>query len=156
MEDSTTFRSTRSRQGRGVGKGRVYRQFSSKEELYTATVIEGCIVLRMRIAADLENAKSAAESVTNIVRQFVSYFWNRLEFFELLRDHTRLSRAYENRYRTERQKLVGMVRAVATQGAIDGVFRDDLDLRLLVECLLGMIRGIQRYRRGATSLRRRK
>ncbi len=136
----------------GVGKGSVYRQFSSKEELYTATVIQGYVDLRTRIAAELQDAKSVPEGVTTIVRQIVSYFWNRLQFFELLRDPTRLPRAYADRYRSERQRLVRIASGVLAQGAKDGVIRDDLDPQLLVESLLGMIRGIQRYRRGAVSL----
>ncbi len=136
----------------GVGKGSVYRQFSSKEELYTVTVIEGYIDLRTRVAADLDNTKSAADLVTTIVKQLVAYFWNRLEFFELLRDPTRLPRGYENRYRSERQKLVELLSRIIAQGAEDGVLSSDLDPRLLVECLFGMIRGIQRYRRGTGSL----
>lgn len=136
----------------GVGKGSVYRQFSTKEELYTAMVVEGYIDLRSRIVAELENAKAAAESMTIIVGQIVSYFWNRLEFFELLRDPTRLSRTYENRYRSERQKLVAVVSGAIAQGAKAGAFCDDLDPHLLAESLLSMIRGIQRYRRGAVPL----
>jgi len=136
----------------GVGKGSVYRQFSSKEELYTVVVIEGYIDLRTRIAAALEKAKSMPEAVTTIVRQIVSYFWDRLDFFELLRNPTKLPRTYENRYRSERQKLARVISTVLAQGATGGVIRDDLDPQLLVESLLGMIRGIQRYRRGAVSL----
>jgi hypothetical protein len=90
--------------------------------------------------------------VTTIVRQIVDYFWKLREFFELLRDPTRLPRAYEKRYRSERQKLVEMLSEMIAQGAKDGVLCSDLDARLLVECLFGMIRGIQRYRRGAPSL----
>ncbi|MGO9061864.1 MAG: TetR/AcrR family transcriptional regulator [Candidatus Binataceae bacterium] len=136
----------------GVGKGSVYRQFSSKEELYTVAVIEGYIDLRTRIAAALENAKSMPEAVTTIVRQIVSYFWDRLDFFELLRNPTKLPRTYENRYRSERQKLARIISTVLAQGATSGVIRDDLDPQLLVESLLGMIRGIQRSRRGAVAL----
>ncbi len=136
----------------GVGKGSVYRQFSSKEELYTVAVIEGYIDLRTRIAAALENARSMREVVTMIVRQMVSYFWNRLDFFELLRNPTRLPPAHENRYRRERHKLARIIGTVLAQGASSGLIRDDLDPQLLVESLLGMIRGIQRYRRGDASL----
>ncbi len=136
----------------GVGKGSVYRQFSSKEELYTVVVIEGYIDLRTRTAAALENTQSMPEAVTTIVRQIVSYFWDRLDFFELLRNPTKLPRTYENRYRSERQKLARIISTVLAQGATGGVIRDDLDPQLLVESLFGMIRGIQRYRRGAVSL----
>jgi AcrR family transcriptional regulator len=131
----------------GVGKGSVYRQFSSKEELYTVAVIEGYADLGNRIAAALETANSMPEAVTMIVSQIVSYFWDRLDFFELLRNPAKLPPEYENQYRRERQKLARIVSEVIAQGAKGGLIRDDLDPHLLVESLLGMIRGIQRYGR---------
>ncbi len=136
----------------GVGKGSVYRQFSSKEELYTATVIEGYIELRARIAVELEKVSSVTEAVTSFASQIVSYFWNRVEFFELLRDPTKLPPAYRARYRRERQKLVRIASKVLLRGAKDGVIRDDLDPQLLVECLFGMMRGIQLHGRGGASI----
>jgi AcrR family transcriptional regulator len=136
----------------GVGKGSVYRQFSSKEELYTVAVIEGYVDLRNRIAAALENAESMPDAVTMIVRQIVSYFWNRLDFFELLRNPAKLPPAYESQYRKEREKLARVISQVFARGASGGLIRDNLDPQLLVESLLGMIRGIQRFGRGASSL----
>ncbi len=132
-----------------VGKGSVYRQFSSKEELYTVAVIEGYIDLRRRIVSALKDAASVPEAVTMIVSQIVSYFWNRLDFFELLRNPIELSRGHEKRYRRERQKLAGIIGTVLARGVKSGAIRGDLDRQLLVESLLGMIRGIQRYNRGA-------
>jgi len=136
----------------GVGKGSVYRQFSSKEELYAIAVIEGYIDLGTRIAAALQNTNSMREVVTMIVRQMVAYFWDRLDFFELLRDPVRLAPVHQNRYRRERRKLARIVGTVLAQGEASGLLRDDLDPQMLVESLLGMIRGIQRYRRAGALL----
>lgn len=137
----------------GVGKGSIYRQFSSKEEIYTATVIQGYVDLRSRILAEVKSTKSPSQDViTAIVSQIVSYFWERLVFFDLLRDRSRLPPTYESRYRNARRNLVRTVGGVLAQGAKDGQLRKDLDSHLLAESLLGMIRGILRYQRGAVSL----
>jgi len=138
--------------GAGVGKGSVYRRFSSKEELYTAIVIQGYSDLRSRIGVELASTKSVVEAVTKIVKEIVLYFWNRLDFFDLLRDRTRLPKVYENQYLTERRELVRIASDVLVRGANEGAIRNDVNPQLLAESLLGIIRGIQRYGRGAGSL----
>jgi AcrR family transcriptional regulator len=45
----------------GVGKGSVYRQFSSKEELYIDTVIEGFVDVRTQVLKNLETAQTVPE-----------------------------------------------------------------------------------------------
>ncbi|SRR5579885_98911 len=136
----------------GVGKGSVYRQFGSKEQLYAAAVIEGFRQLRTQIEAALADAKTDEERLTTIVRQAMAYFWNRRQFFVLLRDPTRLPRAQETRYRTERGHLARVISRVLRDAAGEGRIRGDLDFDLLAECLLGMMRGIQRYKRETAAL----
>jgi len=131
----------------GVGKGSVYRQFGSKEQLYAAAVIEGFTQLRNQIETALVGAQSDHERVTTIVRHAMSFFWTRRQFFVLLRDPTRLPRAQEIRYRNERGQLARLISGVLREAGEDGRMRADLDFDLLAECLLGMMRGIQRYRR---------
>jgi AcrR family transcriptional regulator len=130
----------------GAGKGSVYRHFPSKEQLYAAAVIEGFIELRSHIQAALEIAPSVRDRIVTIVRQTLSYFWNRPQFFALLRDPSKLPRSQENRYRTERHELSVLITKVLNEGAKAQLIRDDLNLELLAESLLGMMRGINRYR----------
>jgi AcrR family transcriptional regulator len=136
----------------GVGKGSVYRQFGSKEQLYAAAVIEGFTQLRSQIEAALANAKSDRERLTTIVSQTMTYFWNRRHFFILLRDPAKLPRAQEHRYFTERGQLARLVSGVLRDAGRGGRIRTDLDFDLLAECLLGMIRGVQRFKRDSTRL----
>lgn len=136
----------------GVGKGSVYRQFGSKEQLYAATVIEGFTQLRKQIEAALENARSDEERLTTIVRLAMTYFWSRRQFFVLLRDPTKLPRAQETRYRNERGQLARLVSGLLREAGGQGRLREDLDFDLLTECLLGMMRGIHRYKREITQL----
>jgi AcrR family transcriptional regulator len=136
----------------GVGKGSVYRQFGSKEQLYAAAVIQGFRELRSQIESALVDAQSDRERLTTIVRQAMSFFWTRRQFFVLLRDPTRLPRAQETRYRSERGQLARVVSSVLREAGAAGRIRTDLDFDLLAECLLGMMRGIQRYKRENTGL----
>jgi AcrR family transcriptional regulator len=130
----------------GVGKGSVYRQFGSKEQLYAASVIEGFVQLRRRIENALEQTASIPERIEAIVHHTMAYFWSRRQFFILLRDPTKLPRAQEVRYRRERGHLSALVREVLREGARAGLLRADLDFDLMAEALLGMIRGVQRYK----------
>jgi len=130
----------------GVGKGSVYRQFGSKEQLYAASVMEGFVQLRNQIEIALGAAPSIPERIRAIVYHTLSYFWTRRQFFVLLRDPTKLPRSQEVRYHKERGQLAALVSQVLREGARDGLIRGDLDFELMAESLLGMIRGIQRYK----------
>jgi len=131
----------------GVGKGSVYRQFGSKEELYAAAVIEGLIQLRRQIEAALKSAGSISERITLIVRLTISYFWTRRQFFTMLRDPAKVSPRTETRYARERGQLSMLISGVLAEGARAGSIRADLDFALVAESLLGIMRGIQRYKR---------
>jgi AcrR family transcriptional regulator len=130
----------------GVGKGSVYRQFGSKEQLYAASVIEGFVQLRTQIENALAKASSIPERISTIVHQTLAYFWTRRQFFVLLRDPAKLPRAQEVRYRKERGQLAALVSEVLREGARNRLIRDDLDFDLMAEALLGMVRGVQRYK----------
>jgi AcrR family transcriptional regulator len=130
----------------GVGKGSVYRQFGSKEELYAASVIEGFIQLRNQIERALEQPSSIPDRITTIVHHTLAYFWTRRQFFILLRDPAKLPRAQELRYRKERGQLAALITEALREGAGSGLVRNDLDFDLMAESLLGMIRGVQRYK----------
>jgi AcrR family transcriptional regulator len=129
-----------------VGKGSVYRQFGSKEQLYAASVIEGFVQLRHQIEAALDAAGSIPEQVRAIVHHTLSYFWTRRQFFVLLRDPAKLPRAQEATYRKERGQLSALVSNVLREGARNRLIRNDLDFDLMAESLLGMVRGVQRYK----------
>ena len=136
----------------GVGKGSVYRQFGSKEQLYASTVIEGFKHLCDQVEAALGDVQSDRDRLTTIVRHAMAYFWDRRQFFVLLRDPTKLPRAEETRYRTERGHLARLLSDVLREAGREGRIRADLDYDLLAECLLGMMRGVQRYQRETVRL----
>lgn len=131
----------------GVGKGSVYRQFGSKEELYAAVVISGFEQLQRQIRTALADIDSTRGQIATIVRHTLTFFWERRPFFALLRDPKALPRRQERQYRAQRNKLSGIVSGVLNDGIERGSIRSDIDTRLAAESLLGMLRGINRYSR---------
>jgi len=134
-----------------TGKGSVYRQFGSKEELYITIVIEDFTRLHGEIRTELNRATSLGDRIRAMVHKILTFFWNRRQLFALLRDPTALPRRLERQYRAERDRLAEQVRRVIEEGVEAGTIRRDLDTRIATETLLGMLRGIVRYCREYTS-----
>ncbi|MGA6970354.1 MAG: TetR/AcrR family transcriptional regulator [Candidatus Binatus sp.] len=135
----------------GVGKGSVYRQFRSKEELYAAAVISGFVQLQQEIRTALAGCTSMREQIATIVRHALKFFWSRRQFFALLRDPKALPPSQERQYRAERNELSRLVSGVLDDGLRRGAMPAGIDTRIAAESLLGMIRGFNRYGREYTS-----
>jgi AcrR family transcriptional regulator len=129
----------------GVGKGSVYRQFGSKEELYATVVIDGFKHLQNEIRAALSGSTSTSDQIATVVRHTLTYFWTRRQFFALLRDPTALPATLERSYLKRRQELAKMISSMLVEGTKSGALRSGLDTRIVAESLLGMLRGINRY-----------
>jgi AcrR family transcriptional regulator len=135
----------------GVGKGSVYRQFRSKEELYAAAVINGFAELQREIRTALAGCTSMREQIATIVRHALKFFWTRRQFFALLRDPKALPPAQERQYQAQRNDLSRLISGVLDDGVKRGAIRSGLDTRIAAESLLGMMRGINRYSREYTT-----
>ena len=135
----------------GVGKGSVYRQFKSKEELYAAAVIDGFAELQREIRAALAGCTSTRDQIATIVRHTVRFFWTRRQFFALLRDPKALPPSQERQYRAQRNDLSRLISGVLDEGVRRGTMRPGFDTRIAAEAMLGMVRGINRYGREYTT-----
>ena len=135
----------------GVGKGSVYRQFKSKEELYAAAVIDGFAELQREIRAALAGCTSTRDQIATIVRHTVRFFWTRRQFFALLRDPKALPPSQERQFRAQRNDLSRLISGVLDEGVRRGTMRPGFDTRVAAEALLGMVRGINRYGREYTT-----
>lgn len=135
----------------GVGKGSVYRQFKSKEELYAAAVINGFVELQREIRSALAGSTTMRAQIATIVRHALRFFWSRQQFFALLRDPKALPRSQERQYRAQRNDLSRLISGVLDDGVKRGAIRPDLDTQIAAESLLGMMRGINRYSREYTT-----
>jgi len=135
----------------GVGKGSVYRQFKSKEELYAAAVIDGFAELQREIRSALPGCTSTRAQVAAVVRHTLVFFWSRRQFFALLRDPKALAPTQERQYRAQRNDLSRLISGVFDDAVRRGTMRPGLDTRVAAESLLGMVRGINRYGREYTT-----
>jgi AcrR family transcriptional regulator len=134
--------------GARVGKGSVYRQFGSKEGLYAAAIIAGFRQLRGQIERALQEERSFPDRLGAIVRHVLSSVWERGDFFVLMRDpNTILPSTAARKYRRECRELSLLICQVLKEGAATGWIRSDLNFQLVAESILGMIRGVPRYRR---------
>ncbi len=130
----------------GVGKGSVYRQFGSKEELYAAAVIDGFAKLQQEILAALKQPGPMRDRLSVVIEHTLTYFWKRRQFFTILRDPSALPRREARRYLAQREQLARIVRELLADGVRSGALRGDLPVHLAAESLFGMLRGINFYR----------
>jgi AcrR family transcriptional regulator len=131
----------------GVGKGSIYRQFKSKEELYAAAVIDEFAELQREIRAALAGCTSMRAQIATIVRHALIFFRSRRQFFNLLRDPKALPPSQERQFREQRSELSRLISAVLHDGVKGGAMPPGIDTRIAAELLLGMMRGVNRHGR---------
>jgi TetR/AcrR family transcriptional regulator, cholesterol catabolism regulator len=131
----------------GVGKGSVYRYFSSKEMLYAEVVVGGFEQLHLELRDAAPTAADWREHAKSIVRHTTRFFWERRGSFGMLRESQALPPVTRRGFSLQHKRLSRLIRAVLAAGVRDGVLRADLDPRVAAEALLGMMRSISRHGR---------
>jgi AcrR family transcriptional regulator len=126
-----------------IGKGTLYRYFTSKEDLYFATLVDGLKGMQEAIDGVLTTRAPLERTIEALTRTIVGYFWQRRDFFVLLHRHeTKLDPTERVEWEQQREAVVARVgdRIAAELG------RTRVDPRLAVEMLFGMIRSACLYR----------
>jgi len=129
----------------GVGKGTLYRYFPSKQQLYFAVMFDGIQRLRGELEAAVGTEEPPAQKVRRIVHRTLAFFWDRRFFFSLIHrgEHKMTGEAREwFRYRGA---LSRVIRETLEAAVAAGHVRR-IDTRIATEMLLGMMRGVNRYR----------
>jgi AcrR family transcriptional regulator len=130
----------------GIGKGTIYRYFPSKEELYLAAIQEGLERLNAALTEVLQQQAPLAATIESVVRTIVSFFGRQRDFFVLMQRLEPKLKAHEReQWQQGRQAIVDMVRRRVDRAAAQGEIARG-NSRLMVEALLGMIRGVCVYR----------
>jgi AcrR family transcriptional regulator len=128
-----------------VGKGTLYRYFPSKQDLYLAVMLEGIERLRAELEAALRTDEPPARKIQHIVHCTLAYFWDRRLFFALIHRNEHKSDPEARAWLRHRTALSRLVQETLQAAMAAGHVRA-IDARIAAEMLLGMVRGVNRYR----------
>lgn len=129
-----------------AGKGTLYRYFSSKEELYFATIVHGLQGMRAAIVDAIAPELPLERAIEALTHTIIGYFYERRDFFVLLNRHEpKLEPGERAEWQRDREEVVDLVAQRLTQELRRRGMRAT-DTRLAVEMLFGMIRAVCLYR----------
>lgn len=130
----------------GVGKGTLYRYFPSKRELYLAVMFEGIERLRDELQAAVAAPATPSRKIESVVRCILEHFWDRRFFFALIHRNEHKPEDPDGReWLRRRAAIAGLVEHTLEAAMTAGSVRR-ADPRIAAEMLLGMLRGVNRYR----------
>jgi AcrR family transcriptional regulator len=129
----------------GVGKGTLYRYFPSKQALFLAVTFEGIERLRHELEAAVRPAEPPALKVRRIVHRTLAHFWDRRFFFSLIHRSEHKPDGEARQWLRHREALAQIVQKALADAIAAGHIRR-VNTRIATEILLGMMRGVNRYR----------
>lgn len=135
----------------GVGKGTLYRYFPSKQDLYFAVMFEGIAHLRAELEEAVGTDEPPARQIRRIVHRTLAYFWDRRFFFALIHRNEHKPDREAREWFRHREALSRVIRETLRSAMAAGHVRR-IDARIATEMLLGMMRGVNRYRAPADRL----
>lgn len=126
----------------GIGKGTLYRYFSSKEELYFASILRGLEGMQEAVSDVLHGDAPLEPTLEKIARTVIAYFWERRDFFVLLYRHEpKLDPEERAEWQKRREEHVETVaQLLARELRLRGL--NGTDPRLAVQMFFGMIRSV--------------
>jgi AcrR family transcriptional regulator len=131
----------------GIGKGTLYRYFTSKEDLYFASILRGLEGIHDAVADAIHADELLERTIDAVTRTIIGYFWERRDFFVLFHRHeTKLDPGERAEWNRRREDLVNMIAAVLAR-ELGRSGKNSVDPRLAVEMLFGMIRSVCLSRR---------
>lgn len=131
----------------GVGKGTLYRYFPTKDELYVSTIVVGWDRLREELESTLRDSEPLVETLENLVRHVLGFFWQRRQFIALVyRLETSADERAKAEWQQRRESTVHLIAGVLKKRMLAGALPPSKDLRLLTELFLGMVRAAILYR----------
>jgi len=129
----------------GFGKGTIYRYFPSKQQLYLAVIFGGVERLRGELEAAVRTEAAPAGKIRQIVHRTLAYFWDRRFFFALIHRSEHKADGEAREWFRHREALSRVVQDTVAAAMAAGQARR-MDPRIAAEMLLGMMRGVNRYR----------
>jgi TetR/AcrR family transcriptional regulator len=130
----------------GAGKGTIYRYFPTKEELFFVSVLRGLDLLHDSVVSRLSEQASPRERLTVIAAELFRFAWNRRDLLTTLHRDERLFARRGAEFLERRRKVVALIAGAVAAGIARGEFRQ-VDPTTGAEIILGMLRGLNLYRR---------
>jgi AcrR family transcriptional regulator len=127
----------------GIGKGTLYRYFTSKEDLYFASIVRGLEGMHDAVAEVIGADQPLETTIEAVARTIIGYFWERRDFFVLFHRHEpKLDPGERAEWNRRREDHVNMIARELERSGTNSV-----DPRMAVEMLFGMIRSVCLRRR---------
>jgi AcrR family transcriptional regulator len=133
--------------GCGVAKGTLYRYFPSKRALCRAVTFAGLEQLRDAVCAAVEASESPLRKLERIVHCIVAYAWDRRPLLALIHRNEYRSADPDSREWERRRTEIAQLVERTIEEAIAARRLRAVQPRIATEMLLGMLRGVTRYRR---------
>lgn len=127
----------------GMQKGSLYYYISSKEDLLRGLVEEPIRAMNREVRALLDTGHPPAQKLARLVEMHLRYFQEHRDIFGIF-----LREDIELLDQTSDSDLRALLRTYDTywdellqEGIAEGVFRDDLDRRIITKAIIGMCNG---------------
>lgn len=131
----------------GVAKGTVYRYFSSKRALYLAVMFDGIERLGARIGSAVDSSDRPVRKVEHIIHCILEHSWDRRFFLALIHRIEHKPDDPDGReWLRRREEISRVIERAVKEGVAAGELQP-VDAHLATEMLLGLLRGVIRYRR---------
>jgi AcrR family transcriptional regulator len=130
----------------GVAKGTLYRYFPSKRALYLGVMFESMDRLHETLRAAVGGAGQPVAKLARLVHALLDHFWERRLFVALIhRIEYRQGDPDSREWQRRRAQIARLIQTTLEEAVAAGEMRP-LDPRMGAEMLLGMLRGVNRYR----------
>ena len=136
----------------GVAKGTLYRYFPSKRALYLGVMFDGIDRLHEALREAVAGIGEPVGKLARLVYTLLDHFWDRRFFFALIhRNEYRPDDLDGREWERRRTELSRLVQQLLEDAIARGQLRQ-VDPRVAAEMLLGMLRGVNRYRTAQDTL----
>lgn len=130
----------------GVGKGTLYRYFSSKEDLYVGVAVSRMGELKRRLEAALASSADLEKRLAAAGREYLAWFWNEPVFLAIERRRAAEDRKSDALLQREKQVLRALVtKAIAESEGGRGLSSSDVARR--ADYFFGVLRAAEENRR---------
>lgn len=135
-----------------VAKGTLYRYFPSKRALYLGVMFEGIDQLHVALRDAVAGSGEPVGKLARLVFTLLDHFWDRRFFFALIhRNEYRPDDPDSREWERRRAEISRLIQQLVEDAIARGQLRG-LDPRVASEMLLGMLRGVNRYRSAEDTL----